>query len=201
MCQNRDFILPWDFATYCTIAHANASNLKENTYALFPSLRENRWEVLYAEKTQAYLEILNEEQIELMPGADFFLQQLEKKEKSRCVVTNSSKEQITIIKEKIPILRSIPHFITREAYQKPKPDPECYLLAIEHFAKSHDRIIGFEDSFKGLMALAKAGVDPVLISSFLKEEEAKKIKEKIKKPFYHYHNLLLQEKERDQVRS
>lgn len=46
---------------------------------------------------------------------------------------------------------------------KPKPDPECYLRAIALCAQPGDRIIGFEDSLRGLQALQQTSALPVLI--------------------------------------
>ena len=77
---------------------------------------------------------------------------------SRCVVTNSNLAMINSIRARIPVFGSIQHWITREDYEKPKPDPECYLKAIALYGKKGDRIIGFEDSVRGLTSLeADAG--------------------------------------------
>jgi beta-phosphoglucomutase-like phosphatase (HAD superfamily) len=60
-------------------------------------------------------------------------------------------------------LESIPVWITREQYTHPKPAPDAYLKAVELLADPGDRIIGFEDTMKGVKALQAAGVQPVLI--------------------------------------
>jgi HAD superfamily hydrolase (TIGR01509 family) len=81
----------------------------------------------------------------------------------RAVVTNSPREQIEIIKESLPVLKSIPLWITREDYSNPKPSPEGYLTAIRKLVEPGDRIIGFEDTLKGLKALLGAGVESILV--------------------------------------
>jgi len=60
-------------------------------------------------------------------------------------------------------LATIPHWITRYDYTHPKPHPECYETAIDKFAKADDRIIGFEDTVRGLRALQATRALPVLI--------------------------------------
>ncbi len=81
-----------------------------------------------------------------MPGVEELLKELIELKSKRAVVTNSTKEQIETIKELLPLLKSIPLWITREDYENPKPAPDGYLKAMEVLADSGDRVIGFEDS-------------------------------------------------------
>ena len=57
--------------------------------------------------------------------------ELEKAKIQRCVATNSFREQIDAIRAQLKPLQSIPHWITREDYEKQKPHPEAYLRAIQ----------------------------------------------------------------------
>ena len=67
------------------------------------------------------------------------------------------------IKGNLPILRTIAHWITRADYTHPKPSPEGYLKAIALYGLPEDRVIGFEDTFKGFKALAATKAYPILI--------------------------------------
>lgn len=165
VCAKRGYTLDWSFLDFCEVAHRRAEGLKEAIYAKFPSLQEEEpnWKVLYEEKKRTYLELVATTKIALMPGAFALLQTLEKQGKKRCVVTNSCKEQTDLIASKIPILQSIPHWITRELYQEAKPSPECYLYAIQKYAEPGDKIIGFEDSSRGIQALLKTPAVAVLV--------------------------------------
>lgn len=166
MCKGRGFDLPWDFSKYCRIAHYTAEGIRDNMYADIPELYalEPNWQVLYEEKKSAILDLLHEGAVHTMPGVDDLLKALEKASIPRCVVTHSPAEIIEIARKKNPILNTIPHWITREHYTHPKPNPECYLKAIELYARPEDRIVGFEDTPRGMQALLNAGrVDPVLI--------------------------------------
>lgn len=162
MLSARGYKIDWTFDRFCELAHLNSEALKTQIYQEFPSLDPN-WQLLYSEKKACYLELLAAGKIELMPGIERLLQALEKANIRRCVVTNSFLEQIVLIRSQLPILQSIPHWITREDYEKPKPNPECYLRAIQLYGRAGDRIIGFEDSVRGLQALKGTSALPVLI--------------------------------------
>lgn len=164
MLTQRGCPVDWDFAKFCTLAHLNADALKQQIYAEFPSLDPN-WKDLYAEKKKIYYELICSGKVELMPGVDSLLRALEKAKIRRCVVTNSLLEQIQLIRSQHAVLQTIPHWITREDYALPKPNPEGYLRAIELYGKKGDRIIGFEDSIRGLQALEKTPATAVLICS------------------------------------
>jgi beta-phosphoglucomutase len=167
MCRERGYDLQWDFNQFCLAAHFSATGLQESIYAAFPRLKEEEpdWSVLYSEKQKNYLDSLTSDHLELMPGVEPLLLALQEANLKRCVVTHSRKEQIDRIKALLPPLQSIPLWITRENYSKPKPDPESYLKAIELLSSPGDRIIGFEDSFRGLTALKGSGSKAVLICS------------------------------------
>lgn len=154
--------LEWSFGKYCELAHINATAIKEGLYADFPDLDPN-WEGIYEKKKQAYLTLLSSASVKLMPGVQELLEILKEKNIQRCAVTHSLLEQVLLIRLRLPILDTIPHWITREDYEKPKPDPECYLKAIQLYGKEGDRIIGFEDSVRGLKALRGTSALPVLI--------------------------------------
>ncbi len=164
MLANHGCEVDWSFAKFCALAHLNADALKEQIYAEFPNLNSD-WKMLYGEKKTIYLELLKSGKVELMPGVKELLKELKKANIQRCVVTNSTFEQTQMVCANNPVLQTIPHWITREDYDKPKPNPECYLRAIELYGKKGDRIIGFEDSLRGISALMQTPVLPILICS------------------------------------
>jgi HAD superfamily hydrolase (TIGR01509 family) len=175
MCQRRGYQLTWTFAKYCSIAHTSATGLRENIYDDFPQLQQQEpiWEILYGEKKQCYMELLTEQPVELMAGAAELLALLEEAQVKRCVVTHSPLEQIQRIRKHQPLLDSITEWFTREDYTHPKPHPDGYLKAIEKLASKSDRIIGFEDSLRGIESLLQTPAQPVAIcppnTSYLKE--------------------------------
>ncbi len=166
MCHNRGVDFNWSFDKYCLTAHYHADAFRGQLFEEFPELpkQEPNWSILYEEKKQALLKIVDEGNVHLMPGADAFLQFLKDFNRVHCVVTNSPQELIQKIKNQISAINTIPHWVTREAYSHPKPHPECYLKAVERFAKPGEKVIGFEDTPRGMRALLAAGVKAVMIS-------------------------------------
>ncbi len=167
MCSDRGFYLPWDYEQYCLAAHYDQETLRTKIFAAVPllPLQEKNWDLLYAEKKQALEELLTDGAVHLMPGAARLLKCLHEAGINHCVVTNSTKPQIDIIRKKIPELLTIPHWFTRETYTHAKPDPECYLNAIRMVGEGAKNIIGFEDTPRGLRALLQTPVKSVLISA------------------------------------
>lgn len=162
MLSKRGHTLPFSFANFQELAHFNSTAWREALYAEIPNLEPN-WDLLYREKKEAYLALLATGKVELMPGAAPLLKALEQAKIRRCVVTHSVLEHVQPIRARLPILNTVPHWITREDYEKPKPNPECYLKAIALYGKKGDRIIGFEDSVRGLRALKQTSALPVLV--------------------------------------
>lgn len=166
LCRRYECQMRWDFDRYCKEAHGQAMGIFQALRRDFPRMFEiePKQEVLYEEKKKIYVDLLKTSRLELMPGAGSLLQALEENNVKRAVVTNSPRAHIEIIKEQLPLLKSVPLWLTREDYSQPKPSPEGYLKAIATLALPGDKVIGFEDSLKGLKSLVAAGVDSILIS-------------------------------------
>lgn len=180
MCQGRGYTLSWDFPTYCQIAHASSEGIREQIYKDFPTLlgQEPDWKVLYGEKKAAYERFLEQGKVELMPAVAEFLVYLQKEQIPSCVVTNSFRVQIEKIREQIPELKAIAHWVTREDYPLAKPSPDPYLAAREKYAQGKKRTIGFEDTVRGWESLAAANIEGVIISSCLDDSFKKYLQEK-----------------------
>jgi beta-phosphoglucomutase len=160
------FTLTWDFAKYVSIAHFKAEGLEEEIYKDFPELkkREPEWKSIYRVKRETYLKLLEEREVEWMPGAEELLIRLHDSGQNLVVATHSDSGQIALIKAKLEKLSLIPHWITREDYVHPKPSSDCYKLAISKYAPEGGKVIGFEDSPRGLSALMGTEAMPVLVT-------------------------------------
>lgn len=163
MCQNRGAPLQWDFSRYCQAAHYHSDTLREEIYRACPALKALDWKELYAEKQTEIKKLLGSGAVHLMPGAAELLKQLKAAGIQHAVVTHSSDDLVAIIRREHKILDAIPNWITRHHYTNPKPHPECYLKAIELLAKNGDRVVGFEDSPRGMNALLGSSAKPILI--------------------------------------
>lgn len=165
MCANRGFNFRWDFPRYCQAAHYEANALRDQLFIEYPDLyaQEPSWDILYKEKKKALRELLLSGAVQLMPGVEKLLTLIKNANINSCVVTHSPDEMVNIIRQQLPILNTIPFWITREHYSQPKPNSECYLKAIDLLAKPQDNIIGFEDTPRGLRALSGTRAKPVII--------------------------------------
>lgn len=103
-------------------------------------------------RRQKIKEMLKFEKIELMKNADTFINFIIDNEIDHAVVTNTDRKVVEHFKRKVPILNKLKKWIVREDYVKPKPDPECYRLAL---GNCDDVVFGFENSGEGIEALSK----------------------------------------------
>jgi len=167
VCAKRGVTLDLSFLKYCQVAHAKSQGLKDLLEIEYPRLFENetKWTDIYQEKKDEYINILKTAKIELMEGVLELLTALSGNKIEACVVTNSTKQQVDLIIAAQPNLKLINHWITRESYLEPKPNPECYNKAIRLYGKNKDKVIGFEDSVKGILALLGTPAKPVLINA------------------------------------
>jgi HAD superfamily hydrolase (TIGR01509 family) len=163
MMERNGVSFPWDFPTFAEVAHKSSHGLRELITSHAPTLVDTlSWEALYDQKKEEYAQLLEEDNLDLMPGAQTILENVQFAKIPHAVVTNSTRKQTEKIRGKIPLLNKIPHWITREDYQHPKPAPDAYLKAIEVLGKS-GKMLGFEDSLRGIRALQGASITPVLI--------------------------------------
>lgn len=166
--QERKEHLPVDFDEYCRLAHTQLQNGLEIYTSDFSAVKKI--------KKRLYLQALRNAPVEMMQGAKEFLFDVKEKGKTVCVVTNSALEEFQLLQNKVEGLDTISNVITRDDVRIGKPSPEGYLKAVERFGKKEDRVIGFEDTPKGIEALIQAGIQPVLIAqkNYFAIEEAKK---------------------------
>jgi len=165
MLLRHGYNLPWSFQAYCLEAHVSTSFLRNAVYGLFPDLEkiEPNWETLRQEKNFIYQRLIASHHIKLMDGVSELLKKIKSNDVRACVVTNSTLEQIEQIRAVLPELNIIKHWFTREDYDRSKPKPDGYLKALDKLAKPGDKVIGFEDTMKGVNALIGAKITPILI--------------------------------------
>lgn len=163
MLEKQGCQLEWSFEKYCSLAHADAKAVQNAIYSQFPLLKKFSWQSLYQQKKDIYLKLLSSSKINLMPGVEPLLKKIGEKKKKSCVVTHSLKELTDAIRRKNPLLQHITHWVTRDDYQRPKPFADGYLKAIELYGRKQpnetgavEKIIGFEDTIRGLKALQEA---------------------------------------------
>ena len=87
------------------------------------------------------------------------------------LVTSSTREYIDVIERKTGYLRFFDAVITREQYQRSKPDPESYLLALTALGMKPEDCLVIEDTLRGLNAARAAGIPCLIIpNSFTRHQ-------------------------------
>lgn len=166
MVESLGFTFPIDYTTYISGAHISTEELKNLIYSKCTNLFQfyPNWMEIREIKQKFYQEFLEAGSVELLPGVKKLIESIVFYGKKACIVTNSPLVQVHLVEKKIPILKQIPYRITRENYTYPKPNGDCYKVAIELYGEKTDRIIGFEDSTKGIEALKNAHVYSIEIN-------------------------------------
>ena len=103
-----------------------------------------------------YLEMLQTGDIRI-PGVERTLKSLENRY-TMAVVTSSLREHFEIIHRRTNYKRFFNFFLTREDYEKSKPEPEPYLKALQLLAIDPDKVVVVEDSERGIIAAKRAGL-------------------------------------------
>lgn len=114
-------------------------------------LKDSNFVELKKKKIEEMTKIDN---IEMISDADKFIDFILENNINHAVVTHTDREVVDYFKYKVPILQKLENWVVREDYTLPKPDPECYKLAVKMYGKNDKNIIGFENSVHGLKSLS-----------------------------------------------
>jgi beta-phosphoglucomutase-like phosphatase (HAD superfamily) len=97
--------------------------------------------------------LMKDEDIFLIKGAEALIHHISSSNINTVVVTNTSREIVDLFKQKLPILNKIKQWVCREDYKQPKPNSECYNVAMNSYYKNEKYIIGFENTMNGYNAI------------------------------------------------
>jgi D-arabinose 5-phosphate isomerase GutQ/beta-phosphoglucomutase-like phosphatase (HAD superfamily)/choline kinase len=152
------------FDKYCEIAHYDNIYFKDYIDGLIikSNLNSITYDIVYAKKKEIFINLLDN--IEFMEGIELFLNNLFENKIKTCIVTHSDRDVVNKIVEKLPLLNNIDVFLTKHDYLHKKPHPECYIKALSLFPNIQNPI-GFEDSYRGFVALASTNITPVFINN------------------------------------
>ena len=165
MLKDRGYALHWDFTKYFSIAQQDAEAPKRNIYAEFPELQRKSLTGMFSMLKKTSLpDLLKSERCPSYAWCSRASRRTFNKNVKRCVVTHSGKSLVDALCEKNPILRTIPigspgKTITAKACSR------WLFKAISALAGMHDRVIGFEDSSRGLRSLMATPATPILVNA------------------------------------
>lgn len=97
--------------------------------------------------------LMKDEDMFLVKGAEALIHHIHARNINTVVVTNTSREIVDLFKQKLPILNELKQWVCREDYTKPKPNSECYEVAMNSYYKNEKYIIGFENTMNGYNAI------------------------------------------------
>ena len=139
-------------------ADANIS-LDWSTYSQFQNIDEglqaivNDKELFLELKQKKRILIQKTASFDMIHGAKELIEHLVTYNIGFAVVTNTGKETVDHFKSICPTLQLIKNWIVREDYTNPKPDPECFKLAMQRYYKNQKYIIGIENNLTGFKSL------------------------------------------------
>jgi len=122
-------------------------------------------EAARAARDRRYEELLDRGDL-LVPGADQTLALLASHFRLG-IVTSSQPGPFARVHRRTDILRHFEFALTRDHYDRAKPDPEPYLRAIQRVGLSPARCLVVEDSERGLLAAKAAGLTCWVVPSEL----------------------------------
>lgn len=114
-------------------------------------------EIIHDKKKELYPKHLNKAR--LNEGLIQTVRALRKTGVMAALVTNASKKNVFDIVECFGLTKDFDLIITQEDISKPKPDPESFIMAMEHFGVKREETIIYEDSGVGLEAAKRSGAE------------------------------------------
>ena len=120
---------------------------------------------LRSERDADYLRLLQEGAI-VIDGVEDTLRALHGKI-GMAVVTSSQKQHFDVAHRASGLARYFDFVLTREDYERTKPDPEPYLTALARTGVEPDECIVIEDTERGLLSARAAGIRCIVIPNRL----------------------------------
>ena len=87
--------------------------------------------------------------IAFIPGMERLVRTIIDRGLPHAVVTNTSRVTVEWMQDRLPLLKELRNWITREDVPLPKPDPSCYDKAVRMYGKNARHVIAFENTYHG----------------------------------------------------
>ncbi|MCA9373551.1 MAG: HAD family phosphatase [Candidatus Gracilibacteria bacterium] len=121
-------------------------------------------------KRNIYKELIENSEIQPVPGAEKFLNILSAEKKKIIVATGNRLEPSKKILKKIGLEQFFKNIISVEDVSEPKPSPETFLLAMNELGLEPKQCIIFEDAVSGVRAAKAANMYCVGITTSTEKE-------------------------------
>ena len=154
------------------VASRHITDRLELTPFLRPMLAQHGatepWEVLTALRTQIYDEMVADPQVlrdNQWPHTVNLLRVARDASYSTALATMSYRQEAMHVLKSLDLERYLDEVLTREDVQRPKPDPEIYLLAADRLGVQPQDCLVVEDSASGVRAGVAAGMNVVAFAT------------------------------------
>lgn len=118
-------------------------------------------ETILQERNTIFYELAREK-LALQPGATTFLQ-IARSHFATALVTSARTRQVNFTLHHLSLEPYFDHIVTREMVERGKPDPACYLLAMQRLGMQAEECVAFEDGPTGILAAKAAGLRVVAV--------------------------------------
>jgi HAD superfamily hydrolase (TIGR01509 family) len=166
----------WFFVATRGVLHGLGVELSQETYLEYMTRGQSCWDLCRAEgmsdeeiaryqgiRDSTYRDHLRTKSIEVDGVADVLSTLAESFDMA--VVTTARRADFELIHESRGLLGFFQFVLTIEDYQRPKPDPDPYLTALQRFGARPDQAVVIEDSARGLRSALQAGLDCLVVRS------------------------------------
>ncbi len=131
--------------------------------AMAKGARPDQLDDMRTRRDQLFADLLHAKS-PLIPGAREAIDRLRGRVRQG-IVTSSRRWHFDVAHRQTGIPALMDFVLTREDYDRSKPDPEPYLAALERFEIDPAQCLVVEDSERGLRAAVAAGLDCVIIQN------------------------------------
>lgn len=150
-----------DYQYYCEFCNGNS--YKAFLPVFVPGITPEQMERIHSRKQMIYPEMLH---FASRNQGLFSLIECIRAEYATAIATTASRKNVQEILETYRVRELFDFIVTQEDVQKHKPDPECFLLAMEMAGLRPENTLIFEDSDTGLAAAKASGADYVRVYGY-----------------------------------
>ena len=166
----------WDVERYGELLAVTGGKRRLNAYFEEQGMPEDEREELskrlHERKTELFIEMAREGQIEARPGAGRLLDELEAAEVRLAVATTGSREWVEPLLDRLFGLERFEVIVGGEDAPERKPDPSAHRMTLERLELAAAAAPAVEDSDNGLRAAKAAGLACVIVvNDYTREQD------------------------------
>ncbi|MDQ3871243.1 MAG: HAD-IA family hydrolase [Chloroflexota bacterium] len=166
----------WDVDRYGELLAVTGGERRINAYLEEQDMPEDeRKELasrLHARKTEIFIEMASEGEIEARPGVVELLDELEQEGVRLAVATTGSRKWVRPLLDRLFGAERFEAIVTSEEAPERKPDPSAHQMALEQLELPAAAAPAVEDSVNGLRAAKSAGLAcVVVVNDYTREDD------------------------------